>query len=87
MLPLGEVEKKEYHGVNNILVTLRLKMLDKVSYTILVDPSVNVRSMDYHLYTHCYLTLSYNTVYNVSIVATVCGQLAANKSIVLQYGK
>ena len=87
MLPLEEVEKLEYHGENNVLVTLTLNRLDKVAYIVSVDPAANMASMDNHLNTNRYLTLFYNTVYNVSIVATVCGRYVANISIVLQYGK
>ena len=70
---------------NSVTVTLEWSTKNSVTYTINTDPQVAVNQTGLGR-NSAQLTVSYNTRYNVSIVASLCG---TNRTtlIVLNYGK
>ena len=79
---------QEHYGTENVTVMLDWIEEQHVSYNLIVTtPSVGglVRH-DIVENGSAQLTLSYNTVYSVKFVATLCGQNSAN-NFTLQYGE
>ena len=59
------------YEADNILVTLEWAPVDGVSYNVTIVPPVTIA---FNASTIIQLTLHYNTQYNVSILAALCGQ-------------
>lgn len=82
-----EVKKTELLGITNVTVILEWTQEDGVYYNVsVVPPTASVFTGS----TSLHLTVSYNTSYNVSVVATsFCGQNSATTVIVLtqSYGE
>ena len=67
-----------------IFFTWTIEEIDGVLYSISVIPQATVM---YDGPTNAQLTLSYNTSYNVSLIATRCGQNSSSPSTKLRYGE
>ena len=73
---------KKQFGVDNVTVILEWIHENATSYTLSTIPQVAIRNQT----TSVQMTLSYNTLYNVSVVATLCGQNTTIVSV-LSYGE
>ena len=69
----------EQFGVNSIAVTLMWFHKNGVSYSVSVDPEV---AINYTRRSRAQLTVSYNTKYNISVVASLCGIITTNFTII-----
>ena len=80
------VSLEEKFRVDNVTVVLQWTEELKnslVTYDVRVEPMAHVISSN----GRANLTLSYNTLYNVSVVADVCGRMNETTSHVVNYGK
>jgi hypothetical protein len=69
---------------DSVVVTLELMTVKNSVISVESQPQAqNISNLDPR---HVLLTLPYNTFYNVSIIATLCGQSTSN-IIELHYGK
>ena len=68
---------------DRVRVTLEWTHKNGVSYAIRVDPEVNV---SYSWRKSAQLVLPYNSKYNISVVASLCGNSSA-AFIIINYGK
>ena len=69
----------EQFGTNSIAVTLMWYHKNGVSYSVSVDPEVAV---NYSGRNRAQLIVSYDTKYNVSVIASLCGIITTNLSII-----
>ena len=69
----------EQFGTNSITVTLMWSHKNGVSYSVNVDPEVAVNYIGRN---RAHLTVSYDTIYNVSVVASLCGIITTNLTII-----
>ena len=81
----ADINQAESLGNEAVTLTLMLRRAAGVSYTITSIP--NARIMYSNVNTSARLMLSYNTEYNVSIIATIQGQCGKSKIITLKYGE
>ena len=82
------VEYEEYFGVNTVTVSLwwtNESAHSLVMYHVIATPSSDVTIVTSN--TTANVTLSYNTLYVVSVVADFCGQSNATANIELHYGE
>ena len=70
--------------MDNVTVILEWTPENGMSYNVSVVPQVAVRFTGDR---SVQLTASYNTVYNVSVVATLCGRNNATTATGLSYGE
>ena len=75
-------------GVDDITVTLSwAEQESDMSYNVTVVPQVTMRLIPGSKRASVQLTIFYNTLYNVSIVATLCGHNIFSTAIGLSYGE
>ena len=80
------VSLEEQYGPGNITAFLQwTEELNNslVTYHVSVEPMASVNNST----GRANLTLSYNTRYNVSVVADICGRINATTSLMVNYGK
>ena len=77
------VNISEEFEADGVRVTLEWTHTNGVSYAIRVDPEVNV---SYSWRQSAQLVVPYNTKYNISVVASLCGNSRA-VFIIINYGK
>ena len=75
---------KQFGPNNNIVVTLAWFHKNGVSYSISVDPEVDINYIEEN--DSAQLILLYNTKYNVSVIASLCGKNSTTSSII-NHGK
>ena len=68
----------------NFSVTLNWTEQDRVSYSVSVDPSAELVRLMNNVWE---IIGNYNTLYNVSIEATLCDMYSKTTNIKLEYGK
>ena len=75
-------------GFDNITISLSWTQQDSdISYNVTVVPQVTMRLIPGSERASVQLILFYNTLYNVSIVATLCGRNIFSTAIELSYGE
>ena len=79
-----EVNSRAQFGTENITVTLKWVQEAGVSYNISIFPQVNHESIDS---TVVQLRITYNVMYNVSIMRTLCGRHTTTRLSKLNYGE
>ncbi len=79
------IAEREEFGMENVTITLDWNPGMSTSYDVTVEPSIPVKFMES---TSIQLVVSYNTMYNVSVVATLCEytNTAISVRIQLSYG-
>lgn len=80
------INSTEIFMANMVTVILEWKEEAGVSYIAEIFPATQI-PLTLTENTRLQLELSYNTVYNVTITATLCGQNSVNTSISLTYRK
>ena len=83
-----EVSLEEQFGVDNVTVDLQWteelnSSFNLVTYHVSVEPMAHVVTGN----SRANLTLQYNTPYNMSVVADVCGRINATTTLLVNYGK
>ena len=81
----ADVRQDGLFGNDDVTLTLMLRRAVGVSYTITTIPHAQI--MYSNVNASARLLLSYNTEYNISIVASVQGQCNKSKIITLKYGE
>ena len=71
-------------GMDSALVTVQWSYQDGISYDVDTIPQINTTFIER---TRIQMLICYNTVYNVSITATLCGQNGVTTTVMLNYGK
>ena len=75
---------EEQYGIGNLTVAVEWTQLSDVTYTAKVSPMVPLMSVSD---TSRRLTISYNTVYNFSVVAATPCMPNATSSTIIHYGE
>ena len=75
---------EEQYGIDSVTVTIEWTQLNDVTYTAKVSPMVPLMSVRE---TSRRLTVSYNTVYNFSVVAATPCIPNATSSTIIHYGE
>ena len=78
------IAKREEFGLGNVTVSLDWNPEMGMLYDVIVNPSVPVKIVES---ASAQLVVSYNTVYNASVVATLCGHTNTTASTQLSYGE
>ena len=81
----ADIKQHESLGNDDVTLTLMLRRAAGVSYTIITIPRAQILYSNVNASAR--LLLSYNTEYNVGIVASVCGCCNESKVITLKYGE
>ena len=81
----ADLKQAESFGSDDITLTLMLRRAAGVIYSITSIPNAEI--VYSHVNASATLMLSYNTEYNISIIATVCEHCNASKIITLKYGE
>ena len=89
LTPIGipsppNITTREGFGMENVTVTLDWKPEMGMSYNVIINPNVPVKFVEN---TSIQLVVSYNTLYNVSVVATSCGHSNVMATVRLSYGE
>ena len=83
----ADVNEDVSFGRDGVTLTLMLRRAAGVSYTITSVPNAQIVYSITNVNASARLMLSYNTEYNVSIMATVQGQCSKSKVSTLKYGE
>ena len=78
------MNKTEYFGVNNALVSLELTEREKTIYSIFIDLPTKLVIANERRFN---LVLDYNISYDVSVQASVCGRYNSSEDNHLFYGE
>ena len=73
------------YGTNNATVFLEWIPKSHTYYNVSAEPQLEVNVTS--LLSNAQLTVQYNTHYNVSIMATLCGQYTSATTIEIHYGE
>jgi hypothetical protein len=74
-------------GVNDVSVTFQWTRGDGVSYTLDVFPPANHNITFLETIASVQIQVLYNVVYNVSLKSSLCGQINASTSFLLNFSK
>ena len=75
---------KYVFDIANVTVILGITRDEAALYSVLIDPLISLmltRRNEYQF------TVPYNTDFNVSVEATVCGQISATYTFMINYGE
>ena len=78
------VNISEHFQMNFVSVTLKWTAKNGISYSVNVNPET---AINYTGEWSAQLSVLYNTKYNVSVVASLCGTSQAVNSMTINYGK
>ena len=84
---LADVNQDVSFGNSGVTLTLMLRRAAGVSYAITSNPHAQIVPSNVNVSASYRLLLSYNTEYDVSIIATVCRLCNVSKIIMLKYGE
>ena len=73
-------------GGNNVIVAFQWTREDGVSYTLDVTPQAE-HNISFQAFASVQIQVLYNTVYDVSIKSSLCGQINATTSFLLNFGE
>ena len=82
---VDDPEVMEFGG-DNVVVAFQWTREDGVSYTLDIVPHAN-HNITFQAIASVQVQVLYNTVYNVSIKSSLCGQINATTSFLLNFGK
>ena len=73
-------------GADNVIVAVQWTRKDGVKYSLDVVPQANY-NISFQVIASAQIHVLYNTVYNVSIKSSLCGQVNATTSFLLNFGE